>query len=120
MWVHQGNLSTISPYFAWITVKSGARHADRPQAVSPIFSKVSVKEKEGGEQEEEEEEIEGGRQRGSPGGRTAAAARIFLFWLIQNGNDKKAQKERIELWSTEGGKKVWVSETLYSIFFLQF
>lgn len=38
-----------------------------------------MREKEGEEQEEEEEEIERGRQRGSPEGRTGAAARTFLF-----------------------------------------
>lgn len=38
-----------------------------------------MREQEGEEQEEEEEEIERGRQRGSPGGRVATAARTFLF-----------------------------------------
>lgn len=77
-----------------------------------------MREKEGEEQEKEEEEIER-RQRGRPGGKVAPAARIFLFEIIQNENDKKSQKKRKANLINRGERKF--GETLYSsIFFLQF
>lgn len=68
-------------------------HADRPQAVSLFFSKVSVREKERGRRRGRRgKRKRGGREEvlGGWGGSLALAARLFLFQLIQNGNNKKS------------------------------
>lgn len=54
-------------------------HADRPQAVSLFFSKVSVREKERGRRRGRRGKRKRGGREEVLGGSLALAARLFLF-----------------------------------------